>query len=218
MEQVNLEGYFRTRTGKGPARALRRAGLIPAVFYGPETDPVPIQLERHTLEKVLKKQTQENILYRLTLKGGDQETVKTVMIKEIQRFPINREILHVDFYEVSLTKPIDILVGIKVVGKSPGVEKGGILQEAARDLEIRCLPDRIPQYIEVDVSNLDIGDAVHVRDLQLAEGIKVLSEANLTLVTVVPPTEEKAAVPETTETGEVEVTAKKGKGKTEAEG
>jgi large subunit ribosomal protein L25 len=144
--------------------------------------------------------------------------VKTVMLKEIQKNPVDREILHIDFYEVSLSKEIDVMVGIKVVGKAPGVEKGGILQEASRELEIRCLPTRIPNHIEVDVSTLDIGDSIHAEDLPLAEGIRVLSDPRLTLITVVPPTEEKPAVEEPAEGAEVEVTAKKGKEKTETEG
>jgi large subunit ribosomal protein L25 len=220
MEQVNLEGVLRSSSGKGMARSLRRAGNIPAVFYGPGTDSIPISVAKITLEKILKQQTSENILYQLTIKGGDQDIVKTVMLKELQKNPLDREILHADFYEVSLTKEIDITVMLKVVGKAPGVENGGFIQEIFRDLEVRCLPTRIPDHIEVDVSSLEIGDSIHVRDLQLPEGIKVLSDPQMTLISVVPPVEEKAApaAEEAAEAGpEVEV-AKKGKAKTEEEG
>jgi len=218
MEQVALEVFLRKPSGKGGARSLRRTGNIPAIFYGPKTDPIPIQVAKGSLDKTLKKQTSENILYQLTIKGNGQETVKTVMIKELQKNPIDREILHADFYEVSLFKEIDVTVGLKLIGKSPGVEKGGILQEISRDLEIRCLPTNIPNHIDVDVSTLDIGDSIHVEDLKLPEGILVLSDARLTLITVVPPIEEKPAAEEPAEVSEVEVVAKKGKAKTEAEG
>lgn len=218
MEQVQIEGFFRKSTGKGAARSLRRSGNIPGIFYGPETDPVPLQVAKRSFEKVLKQRTSENAIYQLTVQGDDQEMVKTVMLKEIQRDPLTREILHVDFYEVSLTKPIDIMVAIRVVGKAPGVEQGGILQEATRELEVRCLPTAIPEYIEVDVSGLDIGDSLHVKDLPLPEGVRILSDPETTLVTIVPPTEEKAAEEAPAEEGEVEVTAKKGKGKEEVEG
>ncbi|MEW6185529.1 MAG: 50S ribosomal protein L25/general stress protein Ctc [Thermodesulfobacteriota bacterium] len=220
MEQVSLEGFFREPSGKGGARALRRAGNIPAIFYGPETEPMPIQVERNSFEKILKKQTSENVLYQLTVKGKDREMVKTVMLKEIQKKPVSREIVHVDFYEVSLSKAIDVMVAIKVVGKAPGVEKGGILQETSRELEVRCLPTNIPDHIDVDVSSLEIGDSIHVEDLPLPEGIRVLSDPRLTLVTVVvPQAEEKGAAAEAPAEGaDVEVTAKKGKGKGEAEG
>lgn len=218
MEQVALEGFVRKPSGKGGARTLRRTGTIPAIFYGPETEPIPIQVAKSSLEKTLKKQTSENILYQLTIKGNDQETVKTVMLKELQKNPVDREILHLDFYEVSLFKEIDVTVGLKIIGKATGVEKGGILQEISRDLEIRCLPTNIPNHIEVDVSALDIGDSIHVEDIKLPEGIHILSEAHLTLITVVPPMEEKPATEEPAAGPEVEVATKKGKAKTEAEG
>lgn len=218
MEQVNLEGFFRESSGKGKARALRRAGNIPAIFYGPETESIAIGVSKVSFGKILKDQSSENTLYQLTIKGDNQEIVKTVMLKELQRTPLDREILHADFYEVSLTKEIDITVGLKVVGKAPGVENGGFLQEISRELEIRCLPTHIPDFIEVDVSTLGIGDSLHVQDLKLPEGIRVLSDAQLTLITVVPPVEEKTAPGEAAAGSEVEVVAKKGKAKTEGEG
>jgi large subunit ribosomal protein L25 len=218
MEQVALEGFFRKPSGKGGAHALRREGNIPAIFYGPETEPIPIYVIKRTLEKTLKKQNNENILYQLTIKGDKKETVKTVMLKELQKNPIDQEILHIDFFEVSLFKEIDVTVGLKVVGKASGVEQGGILQEISRDVEIRCLPTQIPNHIEVDVSALEIGDSIHVKDLKLPEGIQVLSDVNQTLITVVPPIieEKPEAEAEPVEGPEVEV-AKKGKAKTEEE-
>jgi large subunit ribosomal protein L25 len=218
MEQVSLEGLVRTSSGKGQARALRRAGNIPAIFYGPETTATSISVSRASLEKILKKQSSENTLYQLTIKGSDQDVVKTVMLKDLQKNPLDQEILHADFLEVSLTKIINITVSLKVVGKSPGVEKGGILQEVSRELEIRCLPTQIPNYLEVDISTLtDIGDSLHVEDLKLPEGIQVLSDAQQTLITVVPPMEEKTEAPAPAAGEDVEV-AKKGKAKTEGEG
>lgn len=214
MEQVTLEGFFRESSGKGQARALRRAGNIPAVFYGPDSEPVSIYVARVALEKILKKQTSENTLYQLTVKKNDQDSIKTVMLKELQKNPLDREILHADFLEVSLTKEIDVTIGLKIIGKAPGVEKGGLLQEISRELEVRCLPTNIPDYIEVDVSTLeDIGDAIHAQDLVLPEGIQILSDGHLTLATIVPPIEDKTATPASE--SEVEVVAKKGKAKTE---
>jgi large subunit ribosomal protein L25 len=218
MEQVALESFIRKPSGKGGARTLRRTGTIPAIFYGPETEPIPIQVARTSIEKTLKKQTSENILYQLTIKGNDPEMVKTVMLKELQKTPVEREILHLDFYEVSLFKEIVVTVGLKIIGKAAGVEKGGILQEISRDLEIRCLPTNIPNHIELDVSALDIGDSIHAQDIQLPEGIRLLSDAIQTLVTVVPPIEEKPVTSEPAAGAEVEVATKKGKAKTEAEG
>jgi large subunit ribosomal protein L25 len=216
MEQVALEVFLRKPSGKGGARALRREEKIPAIFYGPGTEPLAIAVNRVSLEKILKKQTSENTLYQLTIKGGQQDTIKTVMLKDMQKTPLDREILHADFLEVSLTKAIDITVGLRIVGKAPGVEKSGILQEISREIEIRCLPTQIPDHIDLDVGTLEIGDSIHVQDLKLAEGITVLSDPRLTLVTVVPPVEEKAEVKEVVEEA-VEV-VKKGKAKTEETG
>ncbi len=222
MEQVSLESFLREASGKGQARALRRAGNVPAIFYGPDSQATAISVARVPLEKILKKQTSENTLYQLTIKGNDQEMVKTVMLKDLQQNPVDREILHADFLEVSLTKEIDVTVGLKIVGKAPGVvEKGGILQEVSRELEVRCLPTQIPNYLEVDISTLlDIGDSIHAQDLKLPEGVVVLSEAHLTLITVVPPIVEKTETPEPAAAAdsEVEVVTKKGKAKTEGEG
>jgi len=216
MEQIQLEAFIRKQTGKGPARTMRRNGNVPAVFYGPETQPLLLYIRKLDLEKVFKKQAGENILFQLQIKGGEQDLSKTAMIKELQRNPVSRAYLHTDFFEISLTKELDVEVGIRVVGKSPGVEKGGILQEVSRELAIRCLPITIPDHIEVDVSSLEIGDSIHVRDLQLAPGIKILTDPLVTIVNVVPPIEEKAAGEAAEAAGEVEVVAKKGKAKEEA--
>jgi large subunit ribosomal protein L25 len=216
MEQIQLEAFIRNQTGKGPARTMRRSGNVPAVFYGPETQPLLLYIRKLDLEKVFKKQAGENILFQLQIKGGEGDLSKTAMIKELQRNPVSRAYLHTDFYEISLTKELDVEVGIRVVGKSPGVEKGGILQEVSRELAIRCLPITIPDHIEVDVSSLEIGDSIHVRDLSLAPGIKILTDPQVTIVNVVPPIEEKAAGEGAEAAGEVEVVAKKGKAKEEA--
>ncbi|MBI5585873.1 MAG: 50S ribosomal protein L25/general stress protein Ctc [Deltaproteobacteria bacterium] len=216
MEQIQLEAFVRHQTGKGPARTMRRNGNVPAVFYGPEAQPLQLYIRKLDLEKVFKKQAGENILFQLQIKGGEQDLSKTAMIKELQRHPVSRAYLHTDFYEISLTKELDVEVGIRIVGKSPGVEKGGILQEVSRELTIRCLPITIPDHIEVDVNALEIGDSIHVRDLQLAPGIKILTDPLVTIVNVVPPMEEKPVEGAAEASGEVEVVAKKGKAKEEA--
>jgi len=217
MEQVTLEAFVRDRAGKGPARALRRAGNIPGIFYGPGTDSVAIYIPQPALEKVLKNQLSENVLYQLIIKENGKELVKTALLKELQRDPLGRHYLHADFYEVSLTKEIDITVAIKISGRSQGVENGGILQEITRELEVRCLPTQIPDFIEMDVTPLDIGDSLHVRDLKPPPGVRILSDDQLTLVTVVHPVEEKAEESVAPAAAEVEV-AKKGKTITEEEG
>jgi len=215
MEQIQVEAFIRNQSGKGPARTLRRAGHIPAIFYGPETQPISLYVRQKDLEKIFKKHSGENLFFQVQLKGEHQEESRTAMLKELQKDPVSRAYLHVDFYEVSLTKELEVDVGLRIVGKSKGVEKGGMLQEARRDLQIRCLPRNIPEYIEVDVSGLDIGDSIHVRDLKLAEELRILNDPQTTLVTIVAPVEEKAAEEATAGASEVEVVSKKGKVKEE---
>jgi large subunit ribosomal protein L25 len=215
MEQIQVEAFIRNQSGKGPARTLRRAGHIPAIFYGPETQPISLYVRQKDLEKIFKKHSGENLFFQVQLKGEHQEESRTAMLKELQKDPVSRAYLHVDFYEVSLTKELEVEVGLRIVGKPKGVEKGGMLQEARRDLQIRCLPRNIPEYIEVDVSGLEIGDSIHVRDLKLGEELQILNDPQATIVTVVPPIEEKAAEETTAGAPEVEVVSKKGKVKEE---
>ena len=215
MEQIQVEAFIRNQSGKGPARTLRRAGHIPAIFYGPETQPISLYVRQKDLEKIFKKHSGENLFFQVQLKGEHQEESRTAMLKELQKDPVSRAYLHVDFYEVSLTKELEVEVGLRIVGKPKGVEKGGMLQEARRDLQIRCLPRNIPEYIEVDVSGLDIGDSIHVRDLKLAEELRIVNDPQTTLVTIVAPVEEKAAEEATAGASEVEVVSKKGKVKEE---
>jgi large subunit ribosomal protein L25 len=215
MEQIQVEAFIRNQSGKGSARTLRRSGHIPAVFYGPTTQTISLYVRQMDLEKIFKKHSGENLFFQVRLKGEQRDESRTAMLKELQKDPVSRAYLHVDFYEVSLTKELEVEVGLRIVGKAKGVEKGGMLQEARRDLQIRCLPRNIPEYIEVDVSGLDIGDSLHVRDLQLPEEIQVLNDLQTTIVTVVPPLEEKAAEEGTAGAAEVEVVSKKGKPKEE---
>ncbi len=126
------------------------------------------------------------------------------MIKEIQVDPVKQTILHVDFYAISMDKKISLEVPITLTGTAVGVSEGGILQQVRRTLEISCLPDRIPEALEIDVSNLAIGDSLHVSDLEIPEGIEVLAEERLTVVTVVPPTKVEEIEPEILEEEEGE--------------
>ena len=215
MEQIQVEAFIRNQSGKGAARTLRRSGQIPAIFYGPETRPIPLYVRQMDLERIFKKHSGENLFFQVQLKGENQEESRTAMLKELQKDPVSRAYLHVDFYEVSLTKELEVEVGLRIVGKSKGVEKGGMLQEARRDLTIRCLPRNIPEYIEVDISGLDIGDSIHVRDLHLPEEIRILNDLQTTIISVVAPIEEKAAEEAKAGAADVEVVSKKGKAKEE---
>ena len=200
MTTVALAAHSRTETGKGVARSLRRQALIPAVFYGPEVDPVPLILQSRDLEKLITTGAGENILIDLNIEDGKSTQSHRAMIKEIQVDPVKQNILHVDLYAISMDKKISVEVPITLTGTALGVsEEGGILQQVSRTLEISCLPDRIPEAFELEVTALAIGDSLHVSDLEIPEGVDVLVEDELTIASVVPPTKVEEIEPEVLE-------------------
>ena len=202
-EQIKLSATSRTEKGKGVAKRLRMEGKLPAIVYGHKTAPIALTIDAKQLLNLIVEGKSEHKLFSLSIEGNGSPIEKTVMIKELQIHPLKRNFLHVDFFEVSMDEEITLSLAIKLVGEAPGVEMGGILQQVRREIEIKCLPAQIPDSIEIDVSALNIGDSVHLNDIQLPEGIKVLDDADLTIVTVLAPTVEKEVEPEEVE-GELE--------------
>jgi large subunit ribosomal protein L25 len=179
--------------------------LIPAVFYGPEADPVLLSLKSVDLEKLIKTGAGENVLIDLAIETDKSTLSHTAMLKEIQLDPVKQTILHVDLYEISMDKKIQVEVPITLTGTALGVsEEGGILQQVSRTLEISCLPNNIPDAFELDVTDLKIGDSLHVSDLKIPQDIEVLVEEELTVATVVPPTKVEEIEPEVPEEEEEE--------------
>ena len=205
MAHVALTAQSRKGTGKGAARTLRRQALIPAVFYGPEVDPVNLSLKYRDLEKLIRTGAGENVIIDLAIETGDSTLSHRAMLKEIQLDPVKQTILHVDLYEISMDKKIEVEVPITLTGTAKGVsDEGGILQQVSRTLEISCLPDNIPDSFELDVTDLEIGDSLHVSDLRIPQDIEVLVEGELTIATVVPPTKIEEIEPEVPEEEEEE--------------
>ena len=195
MEIFDLKTTQRNTFGKGSARALRREGLIPAVLYGPKRDSVPLTISPLDLDKIYKDSGTERVILSLKIDNGGTQNV-TVVVKEVQVAPVTGQYLHIDFYEISLNEEIVVNVPVEVTGRSKGVERGGFLQVVRHQLEISCIPTDMPDKIEVDVTNLDIGDSIHIGDLDLGDKVGVLADTVLTVVTVVPPTVEEEEVPE----------------------
>jgi large subunit ribosomal protein L25 len=193
MEMVEVKIERRSGRGKGKARKLRRAGIIPAVFYGPKRTTVDIAVHAEEFERKLSHLEGSHLL-RLVNDGGQDAELhdKAVLVREVQRHPVTGEVLHADFYEVNLSERLAVSVPLRFVGKAAGVVEGGILQPILREVGVECLPTEIPEYIEVDVSALRIHEAVHLADLQLPEGVRATGDGSQTLVTVLPPTVEEA--------------------------
>jgi large subunit ribosomal protein L25 len=196
MEHQALRVQFRETKGKEAARRLRSQGLLPAVVYGLGEDPIPITLDPQLLTKMLRGGAGERALINLSIEGVSQGTLDTtVILKEKQLNPVKRTLLHVDLYRVAMDEAITVNIPIHVEGKAIGVEQGGVLEQPLRELEIRCLPGDIPDNVTVDVSAMDIGQSMHVRDL-VVEKATILTDEDLSVVTVVPPTIYEEAVPE----------------------
>jgi len=203
LELIDLTTYIRTGRGNGAARVLRGKGLIPAVLYGPGTEPVLLSVSTTALEQVLKKSTAGEVLVNLTIQNGKTSN-RTAMIREMQTHPVSRKFLHVDFYEIAMDRKLRVGVPIVTKGKSKGVELGGVLQIVRREVELLCLPLDIPDSIELDITNLDIGDAIHVKDIPLKEGLELPDDINFTVLTIVSPKREEVPAAAVEEGVEVE--------------
>ena len=182
-----LSAEPRTETGKGAARKLRAAGRIPAVLYGKSQEPQALTVDPEVLDAVLHASGAGlNTLIELEVSGSTE----TVLVKELQREPVRGEWLHADFYHVDMAQKVTVSVPIHLVGKAAGVDLGGILDHPIRDLEIQCLPGAIPEFVEVDVTALELGQSIHVGDMTLPAGVEVQTDESLAVASVVAPKEE----------------------------
>ena len=203
MEQIDLKAQIRKTVGNGPARTLRREGKVPAVLYGPKAEPVLLSIESKDFEQILKEASVGSVLLNLQIQNGETST-RSAMIKELQTHPVSGSFLHVDFYEIDMQKKITAKVQVVATGHSVGVEIGGLLQYVRRELEVLCLPTAIPEAIEVDITDLDIGDSIHVEDISLSGDVEIPADTNFTVVTVLAPKIEEEPVEEEEELEEGE--------------
>src|SRR5213596_3538002 len=188
---ISLTASARQSTGKGAARQARFRGQIPAVIYGRGRDTQSLAVEAKALEKALTGVEPASTIIELAVDG---KTVRT-LIREIQRHPVRPDIIHVDFYEIHAAEKVKLKVPVHLVGAPDGVRNaGGVLDQVTREVEIEVLPEQIPDRVELDVSALKIGDSLHVRHLQIPN-VTILTEADLTIATVVPPRAEEVAAP-----------------------
>jgi large subunit ribosomal protein L25 len=222
-QELIIEAERRTDMGKNASRRLRRAGKVPAVLYGGDGAPTPLALEPKAIEAILHSEAGENTLFGVRIAGAGAIPGK-VMIKEHQVDPLTSHLVHADLMRIAMDRVIRIHVAIHTVGIAKGVKlSGGILDHPLREVEVECLPGNIPERIDVDIAELDLGKAIRVADLNVPEGVKVLTDAAMAVVAVVAPTVEKA--PAATAEGAPAVEAptepeviKKGKAETAEEG
>jgi large subunit ribosomal protein L25 len=192
MAVIALSGQRRERIGKGGARSSRREGMIPAVLYGHGEEPIPVNVGARDFQLALHTHRGGNPIVNLAVAGREY----TALIRAVQYHPVSHDIVHLDFQHISLTETIEVSVNVHLVGLPVGVkDAGGILEHNLREVEVRCLPTAIPASIDAEVSALNIGDSVHVRDLVVAQDVTILNDPEAPVATVVPPTviEEKPA-------------------------
>ncbi|NOX24815.1 MAG: 50S ribosomal protein L25 [Deltaproteobacteria bacterium] len=184
MLQYDLSAQIRNEFGKGSARSLRRSGGTPAVLYGPKTEPIPLVFTTKTLTNTLLAMQRRNAVFSLDIADGSSAAKRHVIVKEIQTKPVDDSLLHVDFFEVSMTEPIVFDVPIKYAGNAKGVELGGEMNIFHAKVSLKGIILDIPDFIEIDVSNLGIGDRLHFSDLVIPDKVEILSAGEETCVAV----------------------------------
>jgi large subunit ribosomal protein L25 len=193
-KQVKLKAERRTALGRSAARKLKARGIIPAIIYGGRNKPQPLQVSAREINAMLSHASGENILVELEIEG--EESNRSALVQEIQHSPVGGDILHIDFHAVSMDEKIHAEVPLETIGVANGVKNfGGLLEQSLRALAVECLPRDLPDRITVDVSNLNIGDSIHVRDIQMPSGVTPKAQLDLTAFSVVAPAVEEEPVP-----------------------
>jgi large subunit ribosomal protein L25 len=181
MEQIELKVEKRTIIGKR-VKVLRREGIIPALLYGPKTEPVPIQCDERELQRVLAWAGGTNLI---ALRIGDAGKPEMTLVSEVQRDSITNDLYHVDFYQVVMTEKVTAEVNIVFVGEPSAVHQNDVmLLQGADSVEVECLPGDLIHSIEVDISDLEIDDAIYVRDLQVPDNVAILTDGEELVVKV----------------------------------
>jgi len=182
LELFELKADIRTARGNSPARELRRNGKIPAVVYGPSTEPASVTVGIKDLETAIKNRTGSQVFVNLSIED-EGVTTRSVMLKDLQKHPVTGNFLHADFYDVDMSRKIKVWIPVVTTGKCLGVEMGGMLQIIRRELEALCYPGDIPEAVTLDVTNLDVGDSIHIKEVAV-KGVEFIAEVNFTVLTV----------------------------------
>ena len=188
--KFDLAAEFRTNSGKGAARQLRRKGRVPAVLYG-QGECVLLTLDPEALREILRAHAGRTALITVKIEGATSKGTRIALLRDYQLDPVSGDVLHADFFEVLMNKAIRVKVPVTVIGGQPaGVKEGGILQHNTRDIHVECLPSALPDSIPVDASALVIGQGIHVKELQPIAGVRILDDPDQMVVSVAAPMSE----------------------------
>jgi large subunit ribosomal protein L25 len=191
MATASLNAKPRTETGKGGNRKLRSAGEVPGVIYGRGREPQALTVNAREFNRLAERIRITSTVIELSLDGKVAKT----LVRELQRNPLDRQVLHIDFQELVAGEKVNVSVPLRFVGSAQGVKEGGILEEVMHQLAIRVDPANIPDHIDVDVSSLTIGHGLHVSDLKLPAGVEIMDNPGNTVATVVAPKAEEEVAP-----------------------
>ncbi len=204
MDLIKLKVKPRETSGKGAARRLRQDKAIPGIVYGPKSEPVMLSLDAIEFDKIIRDNGSTGLFFNLEIEGSKS---KTVMLKEMQMDTFGLNYLHIDLHEIDMDTEVTVSIPVEVVGKSKGVEEGGVVQMIRRELDVVCKPADTPDSIQIDISDLGIGDSVHVEEIDLGEKVEIPFDVDFTVIAIGAPTEEEEEIEEDEdllEEGEVE--------------
>lgn len=212
MEKIFLESERRQKQGKGTSKRMREKGFVPGVVYGKKIGNIQVAVNKKQVIELFRKVPHiENTIIELIIKNGSELKTNSI-IRDYQTDVCSGKLLHLDFLEVQMDEKISLEIPIRIVGESEGVKKGGILEVILNSIEIECFPSDIPSDIEVDITNLDIGNVIHIKDIKVSDKIRILSEPEKVILLVTSPTAEEEKVPTAEEAAAAEGAAAEAEG------
>jgi large subunit ribosomal protein L25 len=193
MKELNLDAQIREGVGRGKVKALRDKGFVPAVIYSEGKESLPLMLSHRQLVQLVHQHRIEGVVINVNIKDDKKQKSRPCIIREIQHDPVYGDIQHVDFNQISLTEKIKVNIPIVAKGEPVGVkQEGGSLEHMLWEVEVECFPTNIPKDIEIDVSNLKLGEAIHIKDIVVPEGVKMLDDPASIILSVIAPMKEEA--------------------------
>jgi large subunit ribosomal protein L25 len=191
MKSVSLTAYPRTMTGRLDVKKLRAQGRVPAVIYGGQAKPESLELAQIELENLIHHSVSENVLVDLKIEGSASAS-RLALLQEVQHYALTGKVLHVDFHEVSATELVTVTVPVETKGEAVGVKRdGGVLEHVLFKVKVKALPKDLPEIIEIDVTDLAVGQTIHLGDLPKVEGVEYLGDAKISVISVAAPRTEK---------------------------
>lgn len=212
MKSVPLKAFPRAQKRRGPVKQLRSTGRVPAIIYGRQTDPQTLEISAREIGDLIHQSASENLLVDLSIEN-DSRAKRLALVQEIQHHPIDGKIVHVDFHEVAENEKVTVQVPVETVGEAAGVKTGGgVLEHVLFKLKVRCLPKDLPEQITVDVAALEIGKSIHIGEITAPQGVEILGDKKIPVVSVAAPRAEEEVAPvagEAKAAGDVEMTKEK---------